>query len=151
MQLHRSDRILRRAPDEIKDEEKDEILPRRRIHRERYEDKQDVKRYSTRDNTMLRIAIYLVSNPQGNLRNAIIYGAELPGSQQWTRITRIIERMKDYGWVNTRRIGNWDVYEITEEGKALASAALSIGENNPLSKLDAFKDLKIKKEPAYLP
>jgi predicted transcriptional regulator len=128
------------------------ILPRRRIHRERYEDKQDVKRYNTRDNTMLRIAIYLVSNPEGDLRNAIIYGAGFGSGQQWTKFTRIIERMKDYGWVNRRRMGkNWDVYEITEEGKALVSEALSISENNPLSKLDAFKDLKIKKEPAYLP
>lgn len=88
---------------------------------------------------MLRIAIYLGSKHQGALRNTIIYEAGLQSSQQWTKFTRIIERMKDYGWVNRQRIGkDWDLYEITEEGKGLINAALSIGENNPLSRLDAF-------------
>ena len=122
-------------------------MPRRKSIREKKEGVSTKGPYNKKDNTTLKVALYL--NSKGNIgatiHNIISVKTKIGlNVQDQTRFTKkIMIPMEKDGWVEMREYGERNkVYVITEKGKSAVSDVLELRNGKSLlSTLEAFRDL----------
>ena len=122
-------------------------MPRRKSIREKKEGVSTKGPYNKKDNTTLKVALYL--NSKGNVGETIhnIINAKTKiglNVQDQTKFTKnIMIPMEKDGWVEKREYSERNkVYVITEKGKLAVSDVLKLRKDDSLlSTLEAFRDL----------
>lgn len=103
--------------------------------------------YNKKDNVILKVALYLVSQGEkgATIYNMISAKSQIGiSTQDQTRFTnKIMIPMEKDGWVEKREYSERNkVYVITEKGQSAVTDALNLRkEDSLLSKLEAFRDL----------
>ncbi len=122
-------------------------MPRRKSIREKKDNVKAKGPYNKKDNTILKVASYLVSKGEegATIYNIISAKSKIGlSTQDQTRFTKkIMIPMENDGWVTKREYSaKVQVYVITGKGQSAVADALNLRKDDSLlSTLEAFRDL----------
>ena len=102
--------------------------------------------YLPKDNTRLKIIMWLYSKKRSNQNQMMNKDSGLRG-QSWVKLSNVLNELCEWGWIEKNQsedVANVTVYQLLQKGMGIAEVINKLqNDSSELWKLDSLHDVKL--------